>query len=142
MRIAIVGSRGFLDPDLVVDFVDRLPDNTVVITGGAKGVDKIAEAAARRRGLEIVIYPAEWNNFNLSLNREKKSKYPCRGKYNAVAGLVRNKTIVNDCDEVVAFWDGKSRGTEFTIEYAKDQKKPVKVIILKPGSDHYEETDY
>ena len=63
MRIAIVGSRNYTDADGVVEYVNSLPDDTIVITGGADGVDSIAEGAARKRGLEVIIYRPDWDTF-------------------------------------------------------------------------------
>ena len=48
MRVAIVGSREYSDIDAIVEYVNSLPADTIVVTGGARGVDQIAEAAAPR----------------------------------------------------------------------------------------------
>jgi len=47
-----------------------------------------------------------------------------------VAPLERNKLIVEECDCVLAFWDGKSRGTKFTLDYATEKKKPIKIVQI------------
>lgn len=44
--------------------------------------------------------------------------------------LERNKLIVDECDCVLAFWDGQSHGTKFTIDYAKEKGKPIKIINI------------
>jgi len=46
------------------------------------------------------------------------------------APLVRNKLIVDECDCVLAFWDGSSRGTKFTLDYAKEKNKLIKIIQI------------
>lgn len=99
-RVAIVGSRDFSALGLVKDFINKLPKNTIVVSGGARGVDITAESMARKIGLEVQIYPAQWS----TLGRK--------------AGYARNETIVANSDEVVAFYDGKSRGTRHTINLA------------------------
>lgn len=99
MRVAIVGSRNYRDLDRVRRYVASLPKGTIVVSGGARGVDKTAERAAKECGLNVCIFYPDW---------EKG-----RG-----AGLARNKRIVHNCDRLVAFYDGESRGTGFTIEYA------------------------
>lgn len=111
LNVAIVGSREYADMEQVVAFVNSLPVGTVVVSGGARGVDSIAEAAAKRRGLETCIFPADWT------------------RYGKAAGIRRNVDIVNKADAIVAFWDGRSRGTEFTIELARAKDKPVHVVI-------------
>lgn len=51
-------------------------------------------------------------------------------KYGKGAPLERNKLIVDECDCVLAFWDGTSRGTKFTLDYAKEKNKPIKIIQI------------
>jgi hypothetical protein len=109
MRVAIVGSRGYLDLDSVVSYVADLPADTVVITGGAKGVDEAAEKAARKRGLDVVVHYANWN------------------LYGKAAGQIRNQVVVDDCDRLVAFWDGTSPGTRGAISAASKAGKLEKV---------------
>jgi hypothetical protein len=109
-RIAIVGSRGYSDLEAVRRYIRGLPKNVTILSGGAPGVDRAAEREARRLGLHVVIYRADWDKLG-------------RG-----AGIVRNGTIVENCDRVVAFHDGVSRGTQNTIFRAQRAGKPVEVI--------------
>jgi YspA, cpYpsA-related SLOG family len=110
MKIAIVGSRDYPDLGAVVRFVKGLPPGTVVVSGGARGVDRTAEQAARAAGFEVLIFPADWE------------------KHGRMAGFKRNVQIVNASDEVVAFWDLRSHGTKHTLDFAKSVGKPVKII--------------
>ena len=109
MRIAIVGSRDYGDMTRVIDFVRSLDKLDVVVSGGARGVDTVAARTAQLCGLTVVEYPADW-----SLGRH--------------AGFVRNTQIVENCDRVVAFWDGVSHGTRDTIMRARKAGIPVEVI--------------
>ena len=109
MRIAIVGSRNYPALDDVRRYVNSLPADTVIVSGGARGVDITAEEAARKRGLATFIYPADWT------------------KYGKQAGFRRNRQIVEDCDQVVAFWDGKSHGTAHSLRLAVAMGKPFVV---------------
>lgn len=110
MRVAIVGSRDFHDLDAVRAYVAALPAGATVISGGARGVDSTAEQAARARGLKVETYPADWDEHGKS------------------AGMIRNATIARRCDRLVAFWDGKSKGTKNTILRARNFGKPVEII--------------
>jgi len=114
MRVAIVGSRNYRDLDRVRRYVASLPKGTIVVSGGARGVDKTAERAAKEHGLNVCIYYPNW---------EKG-----RG-----AGLARNKQIVHNCDRLVAFHDGESRGTMFTIEFAAQMSREVIVFPDMPA---------
>lgn len=110
MKVAIVGSRKYTNLRKVQTYIATLPKDTVVISGGAVGVDRIAEAAAKRLGLQVIVYPAEWD------------------KHGIMAGKIRNSLIVEECDRLVAFWDKKSNGTKDSIDKARKAGKPFEVI--------------
>ena len=108
--IAIVGSRHFPRLDLVEAFVASLAPETVVISGGAQGVEDAAERAARARGLEVIVFHADWK------------------AYGRQAGPMRNPEIVAQADRFVAFWDGRSQGTLDTIVQAVNANLPVEIF--------------
>lgn len=115
ISVAIVGSRNYPNLEAVSDFVSALPEGTVIISGGAYGVDSIAAAAARRAGLEVAEFLPDWN------------------KHGKCAGFVRNCKMVNAADVIVASWDGKSRGTTQSIELGRKANKPVFVVPVITG---------
>ena len=111
MRVAIVGSREGIDPLWVRRMVSKIAEkypHATIVSGGARGVDTEAEKAAVFFGLPTNIFPADWNRF---------------GKR---AGFLRNKTIVENCDIVVAFTTG-SKGTAHTIKLAYEAGKEVHI---------------
>lgn len=112
MRIAVVGSREGVSKLRVGEFVCSLPKDTVIVSGGAPGVDAWAEFYANHAGLDTLIFPAEWD------------------RYGKRAGFLRNRQIVEAADRVVAFWNGRSRGTRLTIDLALATGKPVEVMPL------------
>lgn len=114
MKVAIVGSRGWEDYDAIWEYVLALPEGTVVISGGAPGVDEAALRYAQVWGFVTANVRPAWKDRN--------------GHYNGRAGFSRNKVIVQLADRVVAFWDGRSRGTADTIRWAKKLGKPLEVI--------------
>lgn len=107
-KIAIVGSRNYPNRKEVQDYVKALPRGTIVVSGGAKGVDTWAEEMAVATGLEVEIYKPEWS------------------KYGRSAGFRRNATIVLNADKVVAFTTG-SKGTANTIATARKYGKEVEI---------------
>lgn len=122
MRVAIVGSRGWQDPEAVIRYVWNLPFGSVVVSGTEwdpkkrdrpVGVDEVAIQAAKDFGFRYKVHPADWKRL---------------GKR---AGFARNVLIVEDAGRVVAFWDGKSRGTAHTIALAQERGLPVEII--RPG---------
>ena len=112
-RVAIVGSRGYPDRIAVEAYVWTLSPGSVVVTGGAPGPDTWAAEEIEQRsieGLSVEVYPADWET------------------HGRAAGPVRNTTIVERCDRVVAFWDGQSKGTLDTIRKAVRAGKPVEIV--------------
>lgn len=107
MKIAIIGSRTIASAD-----IERyLPtDCTCIISGGAKGVDTISAEYARTNGIELV------------------EMLPDYSKYGRGATHIRNRAIVEASDMVLAFWDGKSKGTISTVNYAKKTSKPFHIV--------------
>jgi len=114
-KIAIIGSRDFPDMSAVTEYVTTLPVGTVIVSGGARGVDQTAALAGRSRQLQVIEHFADWERF---------------GKR---AGMLRNQDIINDADQVTAFWNAKSKGTFDSITKARAAGKPVKIIY--PRSD-------
>ena len=114
-KVAIVGSREFSRLQLVRDYVIRLSlDSEIrseIVSGGARGVDRKAEQTALSRGMTV---------------HRKKPDYDTYGKG---APLIRNKEIAQECDRMVAFWDGQSRGTLHAIRHAEKRGKKVLVIV-------------
>lgn len=111
MRIGIVGSRDFKDLKLVQDYVKGLAKDDVVISGGARGVDKTAVETAIACGLKTEVYLPDWST---------------EGR---MAGFNRNTTIVEQSDCITAFWDGVSNGTRDTMTKAKLAGKTVSLFL-------------
>ena len=108
VKLLIAGSRGITDFDLA----PYIPDDTdTIISGGAKGIDTLAEQYAKQNGLEKIIIKPEYE------------------KYGKAAPIKRNETMVELADAVLVIWDGKSKGTKYTIDFAKKQNKEITVII-------------
>jgi len=114
-KVGIVGSIDFPTPELVEAYVAGLPASVTVVSGGAKGVDSWAEAAARERGLGVEVFHADWRG----LGRR--------------AGPIRNGQIVGGSDRIVAFWDGHSRGTLNTIVQA--HRAGLEIHIYGPSGE-------
>ena len=81
-----------------------------IVSGGAKGADSLAARYANEKGIPLVVFLPVWD------------------KYGKRAGFVRNKEIVKASDIVICFWDGQSRGTKHSIDYA--EKLNIKTIII------------
>lgn len=114
MKLLVVGSRGIAEFPLE----EYVPKETEwIISGGANGVDTLAEKYADEHKLSKLIL---------------RPKYD---RYGKAAPLKRNEEMVELCDEVLVVWDGVSRGTKYTIDYTKRKNKPLRVVIFENGAD-------
>lgn len=83
-RVLIYGSRTWQDTAAIREFVQSLPDGSVVIHGGADGADSIAGQAAEARGLRVIVYRANW------------------WAYRKAAGPIRNQQMIDDGKPTIA----------------------------------------
>ncbi len=108
MRVAVIGSRGLTVPDLG----RLLPEGTTeIVSGGARGVDACAREYARANGIHLTEFLPEYE------------------KYGRRAPLARNVAIMEYANQVLAFWDGASRGTKFVIDHCRKRGIPIQVFL-------------
>lgn len=105
---AIVGSRNFNCKKLLYDTLNDY-NISLIVSGGAKGADSLAEEYAKDNNIPTKIFLLDWS----------------KGRS---AGIQRNHNIILASDAVIAFWDGKSKGTEHSINLAKKYKKMLLII--------------
>jgi hypothetical protein len=115
-RIIVAGSRTFDDYALLdhtlTHLLQRLtPEDTVIVSGTAKGADTLAEHWAWQHRFDVLRFPAQWD---------------VHGKR---AGYVRNEEMLKVATHLVAFWDGQSRGTADMIGRMRRLGKPVKIVM-------------
>ena len=89
MKVAVVGSRNIL----ITDIGAYISEDDEIVSGGAVGVDSCATEYAKRKGLKLTVFLPQYE------------------RYGRAAPIVRNKKIVDYSDKIIAFWDGRSRGT-------------------------------
>lgn len=114
MKLSIIGSRSFVDYEALEKAAKEIPA-TEIISGGAAGADTLAAQYAENHNLKMSVFLPKFKT-------DKTVQY--HPKYY----MERNKQIVDASDYVLAFWDGKSKGTKYTINYAKKQKKDLLII--------------
>lgn len=110
INLAIVGSRIFEDYKMLKQTVDeiRMRFNVVkIVSGGARGADSLGERYAKENNIETLIFYPDWT------------------KHGKKAGFLRNVTIVDNSDMILAFWDRVSNGTKHTITIANAKNKRV-----------------
>ena len=118
MKVAIVGSRSFT-LEYYHDILQNIPIGcSEIVSGGADGIDQLAKKIAESNSIKLT------------------EILPDYAKYGKKAPIVRNILIVDSCDYVLAFWDGKSKGTQHVICYCLKIQKPVKIIMLKKKDEN------
>ncbi len=107
MKVAIIGSRTVKNPKVVLKkMLEELPDGcTEIVSGGAPGVDSLAEEFATQKGLKLTV-----------INNDEP--------------LEKSKMIADYADSLIAFWDCNSKGTAGIISCCTRNSKPVKIIAI------------
>lgn len=123
LRVLIVGSRDFNDYVLletrVDDYLkDKYDYNIVIVSGGARGADTLAEKYAKTKHYDLKVFPAQWN------------------KYGKMAGYIRNEEMHKYIAEIenrccIAFWDGASRGTQHNFPLATKYNTEIVIVNYK-----------
>lgn len=114
MKVAVIGSRKLENIDAAYNIItESIPKNcSEIVSGGAAGIDKLAERYAAENNLHLTVFLPEYD------------------KYGRVATLIRNTQIVKYADIIYAFWDMKSEGTRKTILKCAELEKPFKIFKL------------
>lgn len=115
-RLVIAGSRSFQNYPALAAAVDQYlqklaPKKPVVIVSGtARGADRLGEQYARQKGYQLEEYPANWHYFGRA------------------AAIKRNAQMAEIANAAIVFWDGQSAGAQNMIESAQAQGIPCEVI--------------
>lgn len=121
LNLGVVGSRTFTDKDLIDAWLCRVHKDLgpfdKVITGDSQGADLIAEAWAKKKNIETKICYADWTTLGTN------------------ASFLRNISVIEHSDFVIAFWDGDSKGTAHAIRVTRMENKPL-LVISKNGSNY------
>jgi hypothetical protein len=120
LNIGVVGSRSFHDYEKLKEVLDREIKNARmykedrnirIVSGGARGADTLARRYAySREDVEYTEHKPDWK------------------QYGRKAGIIRNFEVIKSSAKLVAFWNGKSKGTKHVIQAARHVGKNVKVI--------------
>lgn len=117
-KIIVAGSRDFNDYQLLerelIKFMKELGLNDnqdiEIVSGTARGADKLGEQFGRKHGYAIKQFPANWDTYGKS------------------AGYRRNADMANYANACIVFWDGKSKGSKHMIDLANKCNLKVKVV--------------
>lgn len=115
-RLIVAGGRDFADAALLAAEVTKLAEGDLkdyavsIVSGMAKGADKLAWEFAQKNNIKCTEMPANWD-------ADKKR-----------AGYLRNEEMAKFADGLLAFWDGSSKGAKHMIKTMEQMDKPVRVV--------------
>ena len=106
VKLIVAGSRTFNDEKFLFEVLDSIQGPIVeIVSGNAEGADKLGEKYAKARGIDLVIFPANWK------------------KHGKAAGPIRNEKMAKYANAAVVFWDGKSTGSQNMIRLMENNNK-------------------
>ena len=119
-RVIICGSREFDDYELLKEKCDTIlskkaadpAEKIVIVSGCARGADKLGEMYAKEKGYEVLQYPADWDRYGKS------------------AGYKRNKQMAEVANACIAFYSsaGESKGTKMMVSIARNMNLLVREV--------------
>lgn len=130
LRIIIAGSRDFNDYELlkrealnILKQNNRPKDTVKIISGTARGADTLGEQFAKEFGLEVKRFIPDWDRLGK------------RAGYIRNAEMAKYATKDDNNGMLIAFWDGKSKGTKHMIDLANRYGLEVHVVNYKESAD-------
>lgn len=115
IKTIVAGSRNFDDYELLKYYLDKALKKGLeleIVSGTAKGADKLGERYAEENDLPLKKFPAKWDELG------KK------------AGYVRNEEMAQYADACIVFWDGSSKGTKHMIDLAEKYELTLKIVYF------------
>ena len=114
MKIAIIGSRECSNIDFAgnLEAVLNVFKDDTIISGGAKGIDTLVANYAKEKKINLIEFLPDYK------------------KNGRAATFIRNREIVDNSNVVVAFWNGNSKGTKYTLDYARKKDKRIIVVSI------------
>lgn len=115
-KLIVAGGRDFTEYEWAKREIIRLgtvelKDFSVsIVCGMARGADALGLRFAQEHKVVVHKFPADWD------------------KHGKQAGHIRNREMGDFADGLLAFWDGKSKGTKGMIDYMRYLGKNVRVI--------------
>lgn len=117
MYLIIAGTRtftdyNFLEKKLLFFLQNKNLEEITIISGNARGVDRLGEQFALKHGCKLISMPANWES---------------EGKK---AGYLRNEQMAKLATACIVFWDGKSKGTKHMIDLAKKYNLNLRIVKI------------
>jgi len=140
-KVIIAGSRDITDFDLVSNIIESAIKElnikvTEVVCGECRGVDLLGKKWGEQNGVNIISFPAKWDDISAPNAIIKTNRYG--KKYNANAGFSRNQDMADYADALIAINIGGTPGTKDMVKRAKKNKLKVYEYTPEPLEDEFE----
>lgn len=116
MKVIIAGSRTIDSYPILLAAIDECPwrhEITSVLSGAARGVDRLGERWARDNNVALDLFPADWTTHGLD------------------AGFIRNAEMAEKSDALIIVWDGESGGSRDMLHRMLKLEKPVFELVVR-----------
>jgi hypothetical protein len=122
-KLIVAGGRDYTDYERMIHEIDEYiasnreamtAPTVAFVSGMSRGADKLAVRFARQYVYVLHKFPAQWWTKN--------------GDLNIAAGFERNQQMAEFADKLLAFWNGKSKGTAHMIQCMQRLNKPVSIV--------------
>jgi hypothetical protein len=111
--VLVCGSREWEDADAIRERLRKLPKDSVVIAGGARGADKLAAEIAAELGYHVAVCMAQWD------------------RYGGAAGRRRNHAMLQLRPTLVIAYTLGTPGTQHTIAITQQKGIPLEVYTRR-----------
>ena len=96
----------------IIEDMMRYLHGSIIIHGGAVGIDTIVDESANTEGIDVEVYKPDYTHYGRN------------------APIKRNIEMLERADRVITLWNGKSSGTRFVIDYCKKNGISYEVVKI------------
>ena len=116
-KIIVAGPRNYFNIPVINNNLNILlkqyGQNIEIVTGGAQGVDNIAEFYARANNIKLITFLPQYHIFN-----------------NKSAPIIRNSKMAQYANILIAFSNGKSKGTAHMVRFAQKYNLIIHIVNI------------
>lgn len=117
-KIAVIGSRNYSDYEFfkkrLIYLISNIKEDITFVSGGAKsGADFLIKKYCLVEDYKLIEHLPDYERYSGRL-----------------APLKRNSLIVDEADMMVAFWNGLSTGTAYTVKLAQKKNIPIRIVNI------------
>ena len=139
MKVALSGGKTFNDYSLFCEIIEKAiaefgQSISTILSTSEKGVNSLGEKYAKEKGINLIKYPANWNDINHPDAVVKERENPWKKKiekYNSKAGFIRDKKLIDDSDAIISI-DIDYSANSSMLKLARE--KNIKIYEYRPDS--------